>query len=117
MKFPVLSQRDQWTLAAILLVCQPFLGWSIFGTQSFADAVDRSYHFQVDPNTAAAIELRLLPGIGEKLAEAIILDRNQNGPFKIPADLQRVKGIGPKKVESIKPFVKAGKTEQPTVAK
>ena len=117
MKFPILSQRDQRTLAVILLVCLPFLGWSVIGTPPFADTVDRSYHFQVDPNTATAIELRLLPGIGEKLAEAIILDRHQNGPFKTSADLQRVKGIGPKKVESMKPFVEAGKTEQQTGAK
>ena len=71
----------------------------------FDKSIRHSYRFQVDPNTAAAVELQLLPGIGEKLAEAIIHDRDQNGSFKTPADLQRVKGIGPKKVENAKPFL------------
>ena len=105
MNFPTLSQRDQRTLVAILLACLPVLAWSVCGTQLLDGSVRRAYSFQVDPNTAMAIELRLLPGIGEKLAEAIILDRNQNGPFEVPADLQRVRGIGPKKAESARPFL------------
>ena len=106
MQFPTLVLRDQRTLIAILLSCLPVLVWNIPGTQPLDESVRRSYSFQVDPNTAAAVELRLLPGIGEKLAEAIILDREKNGSFKTSADLQRVKGIGPKKVESAKPFLR-----------
>ena len=40
----------------------------------------------VNINTATAAELETLPGIGEK--------RAADGPFRIPEDLTRVKGIG-----------------------
>ena len=40
-----------------------------------------------------------LKGIGLKKAEAIILYREQNGPFKTVDDLAKVKGIGSKTVE------------------
>ena len=49
---------------------------------------------KVDLNTATAEELMTLPGIGEKRAQAIIADREANGPFRIPEDLTRVDGIG-----------------------
>ena len=42
-----------------------------------------------------------IKGIGEKMANTIINDREANGPFTGWADLSRVKGIGPKKVEQI----------------
>ena len=35
-----------------------------------------------------------LPGIGEKRAADIIADREQNGPYRYPEDITRVKGIG-----------------------
>lgn len=49
---------------------------------------------KLDINTATAEELEGLPGIGEKRAQDIIADREQNGPFRIPEDITRVKGIG-----------------------
>ena len=49
---------------------------------------------KININTADAAALRDLPGIGEKRAESIIADREQNGPFRFPEDITRVKGIG-----------------------
>ena len=49
---------------------------------------------KININTADADTLALLPGIGEKRAQDIIDDRTANGPFRIPEDLTRVKGIG-----------------------
>jgi competence protein ComEA len=46
-------------------------------------------------NRADAAELVTLPGIGPRLADAIIEERRRNGPFRSPDDLQRVRGIGP----------------------
>ena len=48
----------------------------------------------IDLNTATAEQLQTLPGIGEKRAADIIADREQNGPYRYPEDITRVKGIG-----------------------
>ncbi len=58
---------------------------------------------QVDINTADAVDLQArLEGIGEKKAMAIIEFREKNGPFKVPADLMQVPGIGEKIFEKNK---------------
>src|SRR5690606_24251525 len=49
----------------------------------------------VNINTADVAELDSLPGIGEKLAQAIVADREANGPFLSVEDLARVPGISP----------------------
>lgn len=49
---------------------------------------------KININTAGLEELQTLPGIGEKRAQAIVDDREANGPFRIPEDLTRVSGIG-----------------------
>ena len=48
----------------------------------------------VDVNTAGLEELMSLPGIGEARAQAILDDRAENGPYRYPEDLIRVRGIG-----------------------
>lgn len=59
----------------------------------------------VEINTASVDELVQLPRIGPVIANRIIEYRNANGAFKNIADLVKVKGIGQKKLESIKPFI------------
>ncbi|MGH8551298.1 MAG: ComEA family DNA-binding protein [Methylococcales bacterium] len=50
----------------------------------------------VNINKAGAAEIaKALNGIGMSKAEAIIKDREANGPFKSVDDLVRVKGVGP----------------------
>lgn len=60
----------------------------------------------VDVNTASAAELQLLPGIGPVMASRIIEDRAANGLYRSPADLDRVKGIGPKTLEKLSPLIR-----------
>ncbi|MDX1577599.1 MAG: ComEA family DNA-binding protein [Gemmatimonadota bacterium] len=48
---------------------------------------------RIDPNTAPVEELRRLPGVGPRLAEAIVGERARR-PFRSPDDLTRVPGIG-----------------------
>lgn len=47
----------------------------------------------VDINSASAAELDRLPGLGPKLAQAIVDYRAAHGPFAGPAQLAEVKGI------------------------
>ena len=60
---------------------------------------------QLPINRANAHALQLLPGVGPRLAQAIITDRQHNGNFTAPADLDRVKGIGPTKLQQLLPLV------------
>lgn len=57
-------------------------------------------------NTASAAELELLPGIGPALAARIVADRAANGPFRSVEELARVRGIGPRTVERVRPYVR-----------
>lgn len=57
---------------------------------------------KIDINRATIIELQMLPGVGPKIAEAILAYRINKGPFRSTEDLMYVKGIGPKKFEKIK---------------
>ena len=57
----------------------------------------------VDLNHAPIEELLALDGVGPKLAEAIAASR----PFATVDDLTRVPGIGPKRLASLRPYVKA----------
>lgn len=52
----------------------------------------------VDVNTADEAALMGLPGVGVRLAEAIIAEREANGAYRYPEDLLAVKGIGAKKL-------------------
>ena len=50
----------------------------------------------LDVNRACARELAFVPGLGARLAEAIVQDRERNGPFASVEDVTRVRGIGAK---------------------
>ena len=55
-------------------------------------------------NTAGAAGLEELPGIGPALAAAIVDHRQRHGPFAAVDELVEVSGIGPAKLEQIRPL-------------
>ena len=59
----------------------------------------------VDVNQADGETLQQLPGIGPAIAEKILRERQENGPFFFPEDLLRVSGIGEKTLEKIRDFL------------
>ena len=60
----------------------------------------------VSLNSATLEDLRRLPGIGPKKAEAILALRTKLGKFKRPEDLMRVKGIGRGTFKKLRPLVR-----------
>ena len=59
----------------------------------------------VNINTADADELDTLPGVGPATAEAIIEDREANGPFTSIEDIMRVSGIGEAKFADMQDYI------------
>jgi competence protein ComEA len=69
-------------------------------------APPQSAAFQVDINQADWPELAELPGIGRTLAERIVECRRADGPFVDLDDLaRRVRGIGPKTLDKLRPYL------------
>ena len=60
----------------------------------------------IDPNHATAGDLDLLPGVGPSVAARIIEARTKSGPFRDANDLLRVRGIGEKTLQKLKPFLR-----------
>lgn len=58
----------------------------------------------IDVNVAGATELMRLPGVGPVMAQNIIKAREEKR-FESVADLDRVKGIGPKTLDRLRSFV------------
>jgi competence ComEA-like helix-hairpin-helix protein len=52
--------------------------------------------------------LETLPGIGPVRAQAILDDRQANGPFSVPEDLVRVSGIGEGTLEKLLDYITVG---------
>jgi len=61
----------------------------------------KKVNLPVHINSASVEELCALNGVGPKLAEKILATRNALGPFKTGEDLQKVPGIGKKKLEKL----------------
>jgi competence protein ComEA len=59
----------------------------------------------IDPNLSGARDLAFVPGLSRRLAEEIVADRERNGPFLDVGDLERVRGIGPKKLAAARPHL------------
>ncbi len=58
----------------------------------------------LDVNGASSAQLQRIPGVGRVIAERIVAGR----PYRKVEDLLKVRGIGRKKLEAIRPHVKAG---------
>ena len=63
---------------------------------------------KININSASQAELESINGVGPKTAQSIIEYRRQNGNFARIEDIMNVKGIGPKKFESMKDRITVG---------
>ena len=60
----------------------------------------------VDLNTATSEQLDALPGVGPATSKAILAYRSSHGRFRSVTELLEVPGIGPAKLEALRPLVK-----------
>jgi competence protein ComEA len=88
------SRIRQWV--AVLAIVMLFAG------VVSVDLVQAEVDLRIDINTASAAELATLPGIGDSKAKAIVEYRAAD-PFRTVEDLKKVKGIGDKTFESLRP--------------
>jgi competence protein ComEA len=89
-----------------------FAALVLAGVASLATASDR-----IDINRADASELAQLHGIGPARAEAIVAERESNGPFRSVDDLVRVKGLGQSVIERNRDRVTVGDAAQSGAAR
>jgi competence protein ComEA len=78
-----------------------------FGNSDVADSngYNETRSRKINLNTADVQQLTLLPGIGPSKAEKIILLRQELGTFTEVEELLKVKGIGPKTLDKMKPMI------------
>ena len=90
-------------IALALWACA-MVWWSTSGGDD-TSAVAAPVAATVDVNSADAVALQVLPGIGLALSQRIVDDRAKNGPFRRPEDLLRVRGVTEELVRRIRPFL------------
>ncbi len=75
-------------------------GWAL-PARTPGPLTTRAFGGRTSLNTASSAELEALPGVGPALAARIVAGR----PYRRVEDLDRVKGIGPKKLAALAPLV------------
>ena len=108
----VLRRTDQAVVAvfvaAALAAMAAWWGWQRWfggGLIDIERAEPLAVEFKIDVNKADWPELALMPNIGEQLAKRIVAYRLEHGPFRDMDELDRVSGIGPKTLESMRPYL------------
>src|SRR5712691_5261889 len=116
-----LTKHDQTFVAVCVAVFLALTGyhWAKLGGWGMQPLeVDRlparQYDFRIDINSASWVEWTQIEGIGEVTANKIISDREAKGPFRNINDLLRVKGIGPKTLEKLRPYLREPNAENNT---
>jgi competence protein ComEA len=102
---------------ALILLAMVLLGvnaWEQlrFGARPTEWDSGRGLDYRVDLNRAGRAELLQLPGIGPTLAERIERYRLAHGGFRSIEELRRVSGIGPARLERLRPWVYLGRESE-----
>jgi competence protein ComEA len=109
---PLLRRTDQAAVAA--LVAFALVGMGVYwfvqgGHRGELIEIDRAQpltaRYLVDINKAQWPEFAELPDLGETLARRIVESRERDGAFGDHDDLLRVRGIGPRTLERLKPYL------------
>ena len=110
----LLRRGDQAAAALLISVGLVFVAaWCVYrgGLSGRLVEVDRAQpqtiRFEVDVNEADWAELAQLPRIGPTLAKRIVESREADGLFTDVEDLRRVRGIGPKTLDGMRPYLRS----------
>lgn len=108
-----LTAADRWvlrvsgglTVVLVLIHLAVMARWGV-PVVEVTSLQPRSVHYSLEINSATWVEWLQLPSVGETLARRIVEDREQRGPFRSVEDLGRVRGVGPKTLERIGPYLR-----------
>ncbi len=102
--------RNRWSSRIAVLLALAVLVAVAPGTELLAADRSDTAGTPIDVNRATAKELTAVPGIGETLAKRIVAFRDEHGPFRRVEDLMKVKGIGEKSLQKLRPHVRVTAT-------
>lgn len=106
--FTVWSNAAQYALAILILLAILLLYLHSAGVSDTQSSQLNSNAFltsRIELNQADVTQLRLLPEIGDALAHRIVHYRAEHGPFEKVEDVSNVNGIGPQKLQQIRPWL------------
>ena len=101
-------------IISLLAAAVPWDGWEGAETVRYGHGRERTFlltetgteqNGSIAVNRADEETLQSLPGIGPAYAQRIIEERDQNGAFHYPEDLEAVSGIGPKTLDGIRSMI------------
>jgi competence ComEA-like helix-hairpin-helix protein len=99
------AMKPKLSVRLFFLLCCLFLIASGVAAKKFPPAKP------LDLNTATAVELAQLPGVGPSMAKAIVQFREKSGPFERVQDLLAIRGITERKLRQIRPYVSVSRPE------
>lgn len=102
------SRGAQVALCVFLVVLVGLLAFRGYGNRLGARPTEPAAVDLIDLNTADQPEIAQVPGVGPKLAEAILDHRRLHGPFKSVDELKNVRGVGPVTFERIRGQFRVG---------
>jgi competence protein ComEA len=104
-------RSGQYATAALLLLTTLLFTWH--GLRSCGSASrptelrqGQALRSRIDLNQARRVDLVVLPGVGEGLAQRIVRYREEHGGFRSVDDLRRVQGVGPTLLARLRPLVR-----------
>ncbi len=102
------SRGAQVALGVFLAVLLGLLAVRGYGNRFRARPTEPATVDLTDLNSADQTELAQVPGVGPKMAEAVVDHRRVHGPFKSVDELRNVRGVGPVTFEKVRPHFRVG---------
>jgi competence ComEA-like helix-hairpin-helix protein len=106
------SEQKQASLQSLafllsICICAAVAAWCIFSYPAAGGSSEKIVlDNKINPNADTAVSMARLPSLGAVKAKAIWEHRQNGTIYKNADDLDNVKGIGPKTVENVRPYLK-----------